>query len=86
MTHSAVWGHPPIQRQNTNSKKLTIEKLSKSGLRKCTKFGQAYSNHERKIILSLHDFAFYLGFPDLTWVTLSAENFDLARKRKLGPK
>ena len=29
MAHSAVWGNSPIQRQNTNSKKLTIEKLSK---------------------------------------------------------
>ena len=28
MAHSPVWGHSPIQRQNTNSKKLTIEKLS----------------------------------------------------------
>ena len=53
MAHSAVWGHPPIQRQNTNSKKLTIEKLCKSGLRKCTKFGQPHSNHERKIKHSL---------------------------------
>ena len=40
-TSSAVWGHSPIQRQNTNSKKVTIEKLSKSGLGRCTKFGQA---------------------------------------------
>ena len=46
-------GHPPIQRHNTNQKKLTIEKLSKSGLRRCTKFGQAYSNNEQKITLSL---------------------------------
>ena len=30
MAHSAVWGHSPIQRQNTNSKKLTIEMLSES--------------------------------------------------------
>ena len=37
MAHSAVWGHPPIQRQNTNSKKLTIEKLPKCSLRRCTK-------------------------------------------------
>ena len=29
MALSTVWGHPPIQRQNANSKKLTIEKLSK---------------------------------------------------------
>ena len=33
MAHSAVWSHSSIQRQNTNSKQLTIEKLSKSGLR-----------------------------------------------------
>ena len=44
MAYSAVCGHSPIQRQNTNSKKLTIEKLSKSGLGRCTKFGQVSSN------------------------------------------
>ena len=27
MAHSAVWGHATIQRQNTDSKKLTIEKF-----------------------------------------------------------
>ena len=54
MAHSAVWGHLPIRRQNTNSKKLTIKKMSKSGLRRCTKFGQANSNDERKITLSLN--------------------------------
>ena len=53
MAHSAVWGHSPIQRQNTNLKKLTIKKLSKSGLGRYTKFGQANSNDERKITLSL---------------------------------
>ena len=53
MAHSTVWGHSPIQRQNTNSKKLMIKKLSKSGLGRCTKFGQANSNDERKITLSL---------------------------------
>ena len=53
MAHSAVWGHSPIQRQNTNSKKLMIKKLSKSGLGRCTKFGQANSNDKRKITLSL---------------------------------
>ena len=53
MAHSAVWGHSPIQRQNTNSQILTNEKLSKSDLRRCTKFGQPHSNDERKIILSL---------------------------------
>ena len=52
MAHSAVCGNSPIQRQNTNSKKLTIEKLSMSGLRSCTKFGQAHPNDERKIRLS----------------------------------
>ena len=85
MAHSAVWGHLPIQRQNTNSKKLTIKKLSKSGLRRFVKFGEAHSNDERKITLSLV-FAFYMGFTDLILVTSSAENIDLARKRKLGPK
>ena len=39
--------------QNTNSKKLTIKKLSKSGLGRCAKFGQANSNNERKTTLSL---------------------------------
>ena len=29
------------------------------------------------------NFAFYMGFPDLIRVTSSAENIDLARKRKL---
>ena len=53
MAHSAVWGHSSIQRQNTNSKRLTIEKLSKSGLRRCAKVGQAHSNDERKITPSL---------------------------------
>ena len=53
MVHSAVWGHPPIQRQNTNSKRLMIEKLSKSGLRRCTNFGQPHSNNEQKITLLL---------------------------------
>ena len=85
MVHSAVWGHSPIQGQNTNSKKLAIEKLSESGLRKCRKFGQAHSNDERKNNTFVN-FAFYMGFPDLIRVTSSAENIDLARKRKLGPK
>ena len=47
MAHSAVWGRPPIQRQNTYSKKVTIEKLSQS------KSGQAHSNYKRKITLLL---------------------------------
>ena len=32
------------------------------------------------------DFAFYIGFPNLIWVTSSAENIHLARRRNLGPK
>ena len=61
-------GNLPIQKENTNSKKLTIEKLSKSCLNTFVKF------------------AFYMRFPDLIRVTSSAENINLARKRKLGPK
>ena len=53
MAHSAVWGHPPILRLSTNSKMLMTEKFSKSGLRRCIKFGQAHSNDEPKITLSL---------------------------------
>ena len=55
MAHSAVWGHPPIQKQKKKriKKKLTTEKLSKSGLRRCKKFGHAHSNDERKMTLSL---------------------------------
>ena len=41
MAHSAVWGHLSNQRQNTNSKKVTIEKLSRF-----TKFSQAQSNDD----------------------------------------
>ena len=86
MAHSAVWGNPlPFKKQNTNSKELTIEKLSKSGLRRCTKFGQAHSNDERKITLSLI-LHFILAVQDLIWVTSSAENIDKVRKVKLGPK
>ena len=54
IAHSAVLGHLPIRRQNTNSKKLTIRKLSKSSLRRFIKFGQAYSNDKRKITQSLN--------------------------------
>ena len=54
MAYGAVWGHLPIRGQNTNSKKLTIKNLSKSGLRRFVKFGQAHSNDERKITLSLN--------------------------------
>ena len=48
MAHSAVWGHPHIQRENTNPKMLTVEKLSKRGLRRCTKFGQVHSIMNKK--------------------------------------
>ena len=82
MAYSAVWGHSPVQRQNTNSKKLTIKKLSKSGPGGCTKFDQANSDHDNTFI----NFAFYMRFPDLIRVTSSAENIDLARKRILAPK
>ena len=54
MAHNAVWGHLPVRRQNTNSKKLTIKKLSESGLRRFIKFGQAHSNDEQKITLLLN--------------------------------
>ena len=47
MAHSAVWGHSPIEKQKTNSKKVTTEKLSKSSLGRCTKFGEASSNDEK---------------------------------------
>ena len=65
MAHSTVGRHPPIQRQKTNLKKNWRLKLSKSGLRRCKKFGHTHSdeNDERKIALSLN-FAFYVGFPD----------------------
>ena len=53
MAHSTVWGHSPIQRQNTKSVRLMIEKLSKSSLGRCTKSDRAHSNNERKITLSL---------------------------------
>ena len=77
MARNTVWGHPPIQRQNTNLRKLTIEKLPMSGLRRCTKFGQPHSNDEQKNNTYVH-FAFYMGFPDLIRVTSSAENIDMA--------
>ena len=81
IAHGAVRGHPPIERQNTNSKKLTIEKFFESSLKRCTKFGQAHSNNERKN--TFIDFAFYMVFPDLIWVTSSAEkNFLWPEKEK----
>ena len=80
--HNAVWG---IQRQNTNSQKLTIKRLSKISLKRCTRFCQAHSSDEQNITLFI-DFAFYIGFLDLTWVMSSAGNIDLVKKRKLGPE
>ena len=53
MAHSVIWGHLINQRQNINSKTLTIEKLCELGLRSLTKFGQAHLNNEQKIRLSL---------------------------------
>ena len=55
MVHSPISGYLPNQRQNTctNSKNLMIKKLSQSGLRRCTKFGQAHLNDERKIRLQM---------------------------------
>ena len=43
----------PFKDKRQIKKKLMIRTLSKSGLRRCTKFGQANSNDERKITLSL---------------------------------
>ena len=48
MAPTAVLGYLPSQRQNTNVKKLTIKKLSESGLRRRTKVAQAHSSDERK--------------------------------------
>ena len=45
----------------------------------CTKFGQACSNDEPKNNTFV-DFAFYIGFLNLIWVTSSAENIDLPEK------
>ena len=39
----------PIRANTQIQNSQTIENLSKSGLRSCTKFGQAYSNDGRKI-------------------------------------
>ena len=44
--NKAMWLH--------KFKTLRIKKLSKSGLRRFIKFGQAHSNDERKITLSLN--------------------------------
>ena len=75
----------PFKDKTQIQKKLTIEKLSKSSLGRCTKFGQASSNDEQKNNTFVN-FAFCMGFPNLIRMTSSAENIDLARKRKLIPK
>ena len=49
MAHSAIWGYRAIQRQNTNSKKLMIENVCESHLKRHTKFGADHLNHEEKI-------------------------------------
>ena len=53
IAYDVVSGCQPIQRQNTSSKKLTTEKVSKNGRRRCTKLGQTHWNDERKILLQL---------------------------------
>ena len=61
MAHSAVWGHSPIQKQNTNSNKLIIEKLSKSGLQGVQNFVKLIElNNERKNETFI-DFAFNIN-------------------------
>ena len=76
----------PSSHSNTKHKfkKLMIKKSSKSSLRRCTKFGQAHLNDVRNNTFT--DFAFYIGFLGLIWVTSSAENIHLARKGKLIPE
>ena len=88
LAHNAVWGDLPKSKTKHNNKKLTIEKLSQSGLRRWyTKFGQAHSNNERKITFSLilHfilDLWIYYGWRHqleiLIWT--EKENQDLNRK------
>ena len=48
LDHSVVWGYLPSERQNRNSQKLTIKKLSRAdseGLQSL--FGQAHLNGEQ---------------------------------------
>ena len=49
-----------------SKRKRNSEKLSKSGLRRCTNFAQAHSNNEQKKDAFV-DFIFYIGFPELIW-------------------
>ena len=66
-------------KDKTQTQNLTIEKLPEGGLRKCTKFGQAELNDERKTFV---DFVFYMGFSDLIWATSSAKIINVTRKQK----
>ena len=66
---------------NTNSKKL-----SESNLRRCTNTSLVKLIQMMNENATYGDFAFYMGLPDLLFVTSSAENIYLARKRKVGPK
>ena len=69
MAHIAVWGYLPNKKENYKFKKAD------SCLTKCTKFGQAHSNNERKIrLLLILEFGFPMRFLDLIWVTSSTEN------------
>ena len=43
IAHNAIWGYPPIQKQNKISKKLSEKSLSRY-----KKFGQANSNGKEK--------------------------------------
>ena len=84
MAQGAVRDPPPIQRQNTNSKKLTIENCLRAvseGIQSLVKLIQMMNEKN-----TFTDFAFYMGFSDLIWVTSSAENISLAKNRKIGPK
>ena len=77
MAHSAVWGHSPIQRQNTNSKKSTIKSCLRAlpeGIQNFVKLIQTMNENKTFV-----DFAFYVGCQDLIQVMSSAEI-------ELGPK
>ena len=79
MAHNSVWGYLPIQKQNKNSKKLTQQMLSESGLSRYTTFGRAYlSDKENETFV---DLAFYIGFPDLITMTSSTQNIMLEKKQ-----
>ena len=60
MAHSAVWGHSPTHRQNTNSKKLTIENCHRAvseGVQSLVNRIQTTSEKNTFV-----NFAFYIGF------------------------